>query len=90
MDRAEQDDIRQRIDSLIIDWGSEVSALFDELEAARAEIGALQEARDDFELQQQALKDRCDGQEELIDVLRAEADEAHDISRQAQDQDKDM
>lgn len=64
--------LRDRLTQLLADWGAEMSMVLKDLEDARARLAGL--AGNEGELE--ALRRRVSGQEELIETLRGDADEA--------------
>jgi chromosome segregation ATPase len=90
MDRARNKEFREKLDTLLSDWSAEVAAVVDRLATAESERDELRDEQQDFENRMQALSDRADGQSELIDVLRAEAEEAHTLSATVREQDQEI
>jgi chromosome segregation ATPase len=66
------DQIRDRLTGLLADWGTELSAVLEELEDKRARVAELEGRAADLEM----LQKRIDGQDGLIATLTADAEEA--------------
>jgi chromosome segregation ATPase len=69
-------DVRDRLTSLLADWGSELNAVLTELEDKRLRLEQLEgkaAGRDD---ELQSLQRRVEGQEQLIETLKVDAEEA--------------
>ena len=67
--------LRDRLTGLLADWGAELAVVLKELEEKRARVAELESAAaSNAELDQ--LKQQLDGQTQLIETLRSDAEEA--------------
>jgi chromosome segregation ATPase len=69
-------EIRERLTGLLADWGSEFSSVLKELEEQRAQLAELKDPEGGRNGELEALQRRLEGQETLIEALRADAEEA--------------
>jgi len=79
--------LRDRLTGLLADWGAEFALVLKELEEKRARVveleGRQQGRADELEM----LKKRLDGQDQLIDTLKAEAEEASKLRKEVRSKD---
>jgi chromosome segregation ATPase len=68
--------LRERLTQLLADWGAEMSMVLKDLEDSRARVAGLEERSQGSEGELESLKRRVSGQEELIETLRNDAEEA--------------
>jgi DNA repair exonuclease SbcCD ATPase subunit len=82
--------IRDRLTGLLADWGAELATVLRELEEQRARVQEL-EGRDDGMSEELAgLKNRIEGQESLIETLKADAEEASKLRQEVRGKDLDL
>lgn len=67
--------LRERLTQLLADWGAEMSMVLTDLEDARGQIAKLESAAGSKD-EAQELRRRLQGQEDLIETLKADAAEA--------------
>ena len=77
-------DLRDRLTGLLADWGSELSLVLRELDEKRARVAELEGKQQTHDEQVAGLKKRVDGQDQLIDTLKAEAEEASKLRKEVQ------
>ena len=75
-------DLRDRLTGLLADWGSELSLVLRELEEKRARVAELEGRQQVHDTATADLKKRVDGQEQLIEALKAEAEEASKLRKE--------
>jgi chromosome segregation ATPase len=80
-------DLRDRLTGLLADWGSELSLVLRELEEKRARVAELEGEVDAHDGKAEDLKKRVDGQEQLIETLRAEAEDASKLRKEVREKD---
>ena len=68
--------VRERLTSLLADWGAEMSLVLKELEEQRARVAELEGGAAGRSAELEALQKRVEGQQNLIDALRGDAEEA--------------
>jgi chromosome segregation ATPase len=83
-------DLRDRLTGLLADWGSELSLVLRDLDEKRARVAELEGRQQTHDEQAADLKKRLDGQEQLIDTLKAEAEEASKLRKEVRDKDLDF
>jgi chromosome segregation ATPase len=79
--------VRDRLTGLLADWGAELSVVLRELEEKRARLEELegQHAGRDGELQ--SLQKRLEGQDQLIETLKTDADEVAKLRKEVRAKD---
>ena len=80
-------DLRDRLTGLLADWGSELSLVLRELDEKRARVAELEGKQQTHDEQVAGLKKRVDGQDQLIDTLKAEAEEASKLRKEVREKD---
>jgi chromosome segregation ATPase len=68
--------LRERLTQLLADWGTEMSMVLKDLGDTRAGLAGLEERSAATESELESLRCRMSGQEELIESLRGDAEEA--------------
>lgn len=81
-------EVRDRLTGLLADWGAELSSLLKELEEKRALAAELEGAGRDDELQ--ALEKRIESQQNLIDTLRVDSEEASKLRKEIRKRDIEL
>jgi chromosome segregation ATPase len=82
--------VRDRLTALLADWGTELSAILNELEQQRSLVAQLESRGTGHEEEVRALRQRVDGQEALIDTLKGEAEEASRLRADVRSRDLDL
>ena len=90
MDSDSRDELKERLLTLLAECGAELSGAFDRFDAQEAELERLQCLRTEEEQQLQALTEKAEGQENLIEVLRAEAEETHSLAETVRERDQEV
>src|SRR5688572_17116925 len=67
--------LRDRLTGLLADWGSELALVLKELEEKRARVAELEGGAAGRKGEVEALQQRVDGQNTLIEALRGDAEE---------------
>jgi chromosome segregation ATPase len=67
--------LRDRLTGLLADWGTEVASVLKELEEKRARVAELEGGAAGRKNELEALQQRIDGQNTLIEALRGDAEE---------------
>jgi chromosome segregation ATPase len=73
------DVLRERLTSLLADWGAEMSMLLRELDETRKKLAEQSAGYENYGKNLKTLEDRVSGQSELIETLRAEAATAGEL-----------
>jgi chromosome segregation ATPase len=68
--------LHERLTQLLADWGAEMSMVLKELEDARGRIAEFEELSSGSQDELEAMQRRIDGQDSLIETLKADAEEA--------------
>jgi chromosome segregation ATPase len=79
--------LRDRLTGLLADWGSELALVLKELEAKRARVAELEGGAAGRAGEIEALKQRIDGQNTLIEALRGDAEEASKLRVEVRNKD---
>jgi chromosome segregation ATPase len=74
--QASIQDVRDRLTGLLADWGTELSIVLKELEEKRVRLEELESRHAGRDGELQLLQKRVEGQEQLIETLKAEGEEA--------------
>lgn len=82
------EEARERLMGLLADWGTELSLLLKELEEKRALAAELEDAGRDEELH--ALEKRIESQQNLIDTLRVDSEEASKLRKEIRKKDMEL
>jgi chromosome segregation ATPase len=82
--------LRDRLTGLLADWGAEFSVVLKELEEKRARVAELESTVSGRREELQALQQRVDGQNTLIDALRGDAEEASKLRGEVRDRDLEL
>jgi chromosome segregation ATPase len=78
--------LRDRLTGLLADWGAELAVVLKELEEKRARVAELESAAaGNAEVDQ--LKQQIEGQTQLIETLRVDAEEAHKLRAEVRNRD---
>ena len=80
-------DLRDRLTGLLADWGSELSLVLRELDEKRTRVAELEGRFEAHDRKAEDLKKRVDGQDQLIEALRAEAEEASKLRKEVREKD---
>jgi chromosome segregation ATPase len=80
-------DLRDRLTGLLADWGAEVSEVLKELEQRRARVAELEGSAAGRDGELESLKQRVEGQNSLIEALKADAEEASKLRNEIRDKD---
>ena len=75
--------LRDRLTGLLADWGAELALVLKELEEKRARVAELEGGRNEIE----ALQQRIDGQNTLIEALRGDAEETSKLRAEVRNRD---
>lgn len=79
--------VRDRLTGLLADWAAELSMVLKELEEKRSRLEELQAASANSAGQLQSLQKRVDGQDALIEALKADAEEASKLRKEVRAKD---
>lgn len=79
--------VRDRLTGLLADWGAEMSLVLNELEDKRVRVEELEGGAAGRHDELQTLQKRLDGQQNLIDALRGDAEEASKLRNEVRDKD---
>jgi chromosome segregation ATPase len=79
--------LRDRLTGLLADWGSELALILKELEHKRARVAELEGGAAGRADEIEALKQRIDGQNTLIEALRGDAEEASNLRTEIRSKD---
>jgi len=90
MDGGKNIDLREKLTTLLAECGAEVSAVFDQLEECRSALDELQKQQSGHDDEVQTLSRRIEGQDKLIDTLRTEASESHDLTSRIRERDGEI
>lgn len=82
--------LRERLTGLLADWGSEVALVLKELEAKRARVAELEGGAAGRSQEIEALKQRIEGQNTLIEALRGDAEEASKLRAEVRTRDLEL
>jgi len=82
--------LRDRLTGLLADWGAEFSMVLKELDSKRARLKELSVAATGHEKEVQDLTRRVEGQDELIQTLKTDAEEASRLRREIHGKDVDL
>jgi chromosome segregation ATPase len=80
--RTDTASLRERLTGLLADWGSEMSILVRELDDTRAELESLKARNDGRDAALEQLEDKLARQNELLDTLKADAEEASALRKE--------
>ncbi len=79
--------LRERLTGLLADWGAELAAVLKELEEKRARVAELEGGAAGRGEELEELKQRVEGQNALIETLRADAEEASKLRTEVRTRD---
>jgi DNA repair exonuclease SbcCD ATPase subunit len=82
--------MRDRLTGLLADWGAEVAVVLKELEAKRARVAELEGNAAGRSDETEALRQRIDGQNTLIEAMRGDAEEASKLRAEVRDRDIEL
>jgi chromosome segregation ATPase len=80
-------DLRDRLTGLLADWGAELSLVLRELDEKRARVAELEGLQQGQDQQAADFKRRVDGQQQLIEALKAEAEDASKLRKEVREKD---
>jgi DNA repair exonuclease SbcCD ATPase subunit len=72
-------ELRERLTSLLADWGAELSMVLRELEVKRARLDDIESSRETHEAETESLKQELRSQSELLQSLRADAEQVEPL-----------
>ena len=78
------DALRERLTQLLADWGAEMSMVLKDLEDARGRVADLEQSSASSADEVDELRRRIKGQDDLIETLRADAEEAAGLRKKLQ------
>jgi len=79
--------LRDRLTGLLADWAAELSLVLKELEEKRERVAELEGTQQGRSEELELFKKRLDGQDQLIDTLKAEAEEASKLRKEVRAKD---
>jgi chromosome segregation ATPase len=79
--------LRDRLTGLLADWGAELALVLKELDEKRARVAELEGRQQGRTDELDLLKKRLDGQDQLIETLKAEAEEASKLRKEVRSKD---
>jgi chromosome segregation ATPase len=79
--------VRERLTSLLADWGAEMSLVLKELEEQRTRVAELEGGAAGRHAEFEGLQKRVEGQQNLIDALRGDAEEASKLRNEVRAKD---
>jgi chromosome segregation ATPase len=82
--------VRDRLTGLLADWGAELSMVLKELEETRARVAELEGRRASHDGELEGLHKRLEGQNTLIEALKADAEEASKLRKEVRGKDLDF
>jgi chromosome segregation ATPase len=82
--------LRDRLTGLLADWGAEVALVLKELEEKRARVAELEGGAAGRKNELEALQQRIDGQNTLIEALRGDAEEVSKLRAEVRSKDLDF
>jgi predicted RNase H-like nuclease (RuvC/YqgF family) len=83
-------DVRDRLTGLLADWGAELSAVLQELEAKRIRVAELEEGAAGRHHELDSLKQRVEGQQTLIEALRGDAEDSSKLREEVRSRDLEL
>lgn len=83
-------DLRERLTALLADWGAELSMVLRELELKRDRLAEIQSSADSRDDEIAELNQRLTAQTELIDTLRADAQESVKLRQEVCERDLEV
>ena len=83
-------DLQSRLAGLLADWGAELSLVLRELDEKRARVAELEGRQQGQDEHAADLKKRVDGQVQLIEALKSEAEEASKLRKEAQEKNLEL
>jgi chromosome segregation ATPase len=82
--------MRDRLTGLLADWGAELAVVLKELEEKRARVAELEGSVAGRRDELQALEERVEGQNALIEALRGDAEEASKLRAEVRSKDLEL
>ena len=82
--------VRDRLTGLLADWGAELSLVLKELEEKRARVAELEGGAAGREDELSALRKRVEGQDDLIETLQGDVEEASKLRQEIRSKDLDI
>lgn len=82
--------LRDRLTGLLADWGAELASVLKELEEKRARVAELEGGAAGRDGELEALRQRVDGQNTLIEALRGDAEEAQKLRTEIRSRDLEL
>ena len=83
-------ELRARLNDLLADWGADLSSLLAELEEKRSRLAELESSAEEQSESLGALKRRVEAQDELIESLHGDADEAATLRKEILEKDLEL
>lgn len=80
-------DLRDRLTGLLADWGADVAQVLKELEEQRARVADLESKAQGQDGELEALQQRIDGQNTLIEALKGDAEDAARLRAEVREKD---
>jgi chromosome segregation ATPase len=84
------DALRERLTSLLADWGAEMSMVLRELDEARKQLAEQSSSSANHSRELKTLEDRVRGQNDLINTLKAEASSAGELRSEVRAKDLEI
>jgi chromosome segregation ATPase len=82
--------LRDRLTGLLADWGAELALVLKELEEKRSRVAELEGGATGRKNELEALQQRIDGQNTLIEALRGDAEEASKLRAEVRNRDLEL
>jgi chromosome segregation ATPase len=79
--------VRDRLTGLLADWGAEMSSVLKDLDEKRARLAEFEDGAAGRQDELQAAQKRLEGQQNLIDALRSDAEEASKLRNELRGKD---
>jgi chromosome segregation ATPase len=79
--------VRERLTGLLADWGAELALVLKELDEKRARLAELEAQSGAHGADMDALRKRVEGQDALIETLKADAEEASRLRKEVRNKD---
>lgn len=83
-------ELRERLTALLADWGAELSMVLRELELKRNRLAEIESSASAQDEQVAELTKRLDAQTELVETLRADAEEAGRLRQEVRERDLEV
>jgi chromosome segregation ATPase len=79
--------VRERLTGLLADWGAELALVLKELDEKRARLAELESQSGTHGAELEGLRQRIQGQDALIETLKADAEEASKLRKEVRTKD---